>query len=375
MKYAGFLIRSARLKRNWSQEGLCRGICTVSYLSKIEQGKAEASEEIISLLLKKMDLSWQESDGAFLDECWELLFSYDIPSLKEKLDGADPEKFLCSSRGVDWLLLWGSCTGEPLDEELEPALDHKQLAIQRSIQHRDEEALRLYPCGYLYVVAGSRSLYWGDSTAALEHLQNAYSLAAQEGYPLVMLYAKMLMGNCYSNQCNLPAMLTHCAVASRLARALGKEEVLDTIRYNIAATQLEAGEYENALSYFQTLPAHDRLTGHKLAICYEKLGRIAEAKTALERSELPCGYEAEDELLILMRSVVQYRLEHPDYLNEGDYGELLLECFARCRDLMPTGYALFHLPWVLDWYEHSRQYKQAYNLLLDFPEWNDSRRV
>lgn len=39
---SGMLLRQARLTRNWSQEGLCRGICAVSYLSKIEQGKVEA---------------------------------------------------------------------------------------------------------------------------------------------------------------------------------------------------------------------------------------------------------------------------------------------------------------------------------------------
>ena len=41
---AGLLIRQARLQRDWSQEGLCRGICAPSYLSKIEQGKAALLE-------------------------------------------------------------------------------------------------------------------------------------------------------------------------------------------------------------------------------------------------------------------------------------------------------------------------------------------
>ena len=38
---AGLLIRQARLQRDWSQEGLCRGICAPSYLSKIEQRSEE----------------------------------------------------------------------------------------------------------------------------------------------------------------------------------------------------------------------------------------------------------------------------------------------------------------------------------------------
>ena len=38
MGFPGLLIRRERLARDWSQKGLCQGICTVSYLSKIEQG-------------------------------------------------------------------------------------------------------------------------------------------------------------------------------------------------------------------------------------------------------------------------------------------------------------------------------------------------
>ena len=45
-RIAGLLIRQARLRRDWSQDGLCLGICTPSYLSKIEQGKAAPSPEV-----------------------------------------------------------------------------------------------------------------------------------------------------------------------------------------------------------------------------------------------------------------------------------------------------------------------------------------
>ena len=52
----GFIIRRERVRRGWSQEGLCRGICAVSYLSKIEQGKAVPTEEILRLLYRQMEL-------------------------------------------------------------------------------------------------------------------------------------------------------------------------------------------------------------------------------------------------------------------------------------------------------------------------------
>lgn len=56
MSIAGLLIRRERLARAWSQEGLCRGICGTSYLSKIEQGKAAASEEVLALLFARLGL-------------------------------------------------------------------------------------------------------------------------------------------------------------------------------------------------------------------------------------------------------------------------------------------------------------------------------
>ena len=60
MNYRGLIIYRARIQKNWSQAGLCKGICTVSYLSKIETGKAEPSDEILRQLLNRLGL---KTDG------------------------------------------------------------------------------------------------------------------------------------------------------------------------------------------------------------------------------------------------------------------------------------------------------------------------
>ena len=61
-RLAGLLIRRERLRRDWSQAGLCRGVCAVSYLSKIEQGKAEASPEVIRQLFARLDIVWDTEE-------------------------------------------------------------------------------------------------------------------------------------------------------------------------------------------------------------------------------------------------------------------------------------------------------------------------
>ena len=68
MDISGLLIRRERLRRDWSQEGVCRGICAVSYLSKVEQGKAQASEEVLRALFDRLELPWEldEADAAAL---------------------------------------------------------------------------------------------------------------------------------------------------------------------------------------------------------------------------------------------------------------------------------------------------------------------
>ncbi len=65
-----------RLERNWSQETLCQGICTVSYLSKIEQGKVVPNEALLRDLFAKMEIVWREiPDQETTDLCEALVCS------------------------------------------------------------------------------------------------------------------------------------------------------------------------------------------------------------------------------------------------------------------------------------------------------------
>lgn len=188
-------------------------------------------------------------------------------------------------------------------------------------------------------------------------------MAADAGYPHLMLSCRLWMGNCYSDLGRMEEMLAHFAVAERLAEALGDADSLGSLRYNIAATQLELGQPEKALLYFSTLPHPSLLDLHKLAICHEQLGHREQALTAVQQAELLSSGEIERQMLALVR----YRLEHPGYLHDSTYGTQLLDCFQHLRDTYPMGFTRFHLPWVLAWYKANRQYRQACRLLEEFP--------
>ncbi|MES9683235.1 helix-turn-helix transcriptional regulator, partial [Gottfriedia acidiceleris] len=59
----GMMIFHHRKKLGWTQEKLCEGICSVSHLSKIENGTKEAGIETIELLLRKMRVELDENDS------------------------------------------------------------------------------------------------------------------------------------------------------------------------------------------------------------------------------------------------------------------------------------------------------------------------
>ena len=96
-KVTGFIIRRERMRRDWSQDGLCRGICAASYLSKIEQGRVEASEDILRLLYERLELPWYGGESALtalserIDELYELAYSGEFEVLREKISALAPE--------------------------------------------------------------------------------------------------------------------------------------------------------------------------------------------------------------------------------------------------------------------------------------------
>lgn len=196
MSIAGLLIRRERLARAWSQEGLCRGICGTSYLSKIEQGKAAASEEVLALLFARLGLSWtDDADGALhaqTEACMEALFAGDAPAFAAAFARlrAQERTLLCSPCAADYLLLREfACEADgerrPLDAEFVSFLDQRQLALQRVLEGRHEEAALLYPAAAIRLWQGAHLYARGRYAAASEALRAAYDGPHHDELPRV----------------------------------------------------------------------------------------------------------------------------------------------------------------------------------------------
>lgn len=72
----GIIIKHLRLEKGMKQIWLAQGICSTSYLSKIESNQVSPSEEIFSLLLKRLGVkftpSFHKDEMIFEEEVYEL---------------------------------------------------------------------------------------------------------------------------------------------------------------------------------------------------------------------------------------------------------------------------------------------------------------
>ena len=388
-KFLGALIRRERLRRSFSQEGLCRGVCAVSYLSKIEQGKAEAGEDILLPLLRRLGIDY-ETDPDFLARAGqavetaygELLAGREaLAAFGEARDWLETERERClrSRYMLDALLLlsWRREAAAEL-EDFVPVMDRRQYALHLALRLTNgesgvqEELLRLDGGAFYTILAGELRQWQGDHAQAADLLGRGYDLAAQEGHPYLMTHAKLLLGNGYSSTGQKDLMLSCYRVTRNLASCLREDRWSAYTDYNTAASYLEWGMDQEARDLLSASPLpQDPLYYHKLAIAQERLGRREEALAALDKGYalLESGEllspEDSDEWRALSRQMldlVRYRLEHPDYLTDGIYAALMTDAFAAIQASLGDGFVRFHVPYMLQVLEAERRYKDAYLL-------------
>ena len=225
----GILIRKRRQMANWSQETLCEGICAVSYLSKIEQGKTEGSSEVLYLLLRRLGILWREEPefcretSNWFEEWYDRLFSGESirelgPALAQHRQDYRNSPFF-----LDWLLLSWLTDGHPSEDvkDFVPAMDERQDAqLYLRLTERFQELLRKSDRSYFLLEAGKRLCWQGEHGDAIVCLQQGgWEQAYRERGLNIMTECCLFLGNCYSSLNQLKQTQEHYADAIRMARS------------------------------------------------------------------------------------------------------------------------------------------------------------
>ncbi|WP_019412857.1 helix-turn-helix domain-containing protein [Paenisporosarcina sp. TG20] len=102
MNNIGLLIKMSRIQQNMKQVNLAKGICSTSYLSKIENTQTIPSEDVLQLLLDRLNLDYEdistEQEIEFLSELYllykESIIDRNKDDIKEKLLSYKERNFL-----------------------------------------------------------------------------------------------------------------------------------------------------------------------------------------------------------------------------------------------------------------------------------------
>ena len=102
MNNIGLLIKMSRIQQNMKQITLAKGICSTSYLSKIENNQTVPSDEVLNLLVDRLNLEYEdlstEQEKEFLSEMYTLykdaVIERNKEDVKEKLIFYNERNFL-----------------------------------------------------------------------------------------------------------------------------------------------------------------------------------------------------------------------------------------------------------------------------------------
>lgn len=385
----GFLIRKMRLEKNYSQEGLCKGICAVSYLSKIEKGSVEPSREIIERLFAALGIDFVQ-DEAFVsdmrqvfDTFFDRYFHWESVDREQAVLDAAADRLENSTLYILYVLyrivllhqaeemeqgraLLASLV--PVEGYMDRITAFRYAIAQCLVLEEDavkraavERAQALNPCSFSFYLGALYWYHWGRYQEALSEIAQGYRLAVEEGDVRFMRELSFLEGNCYANLFNRDLMMR----AFTRCKALGRGDVSwqAEIDYNIGATLLEMRRFEEAMPYLRNAytnreerPFARFLSCHKLAIAYEALDRKEEGRPYLDEaiSLLPQvePFYAKVIEVVRMRYV-------PGYQDREAYLQLLREVYDGMLDVASFGFKQFHGLYLMEAYKHRRKYKEA----------------
>lgn len=385
--WVGFLLKYNRLKNNYSQEGICKGICTISYLSKIENGSAQPSQEIIEQLFAVLGIEscW---DKQVLMDAEKLIQTYfdkifhieDVALEAEKINiiidklEISPLYLRCQLYKIQEAI---RCKDEQIHMLFEnikpfiPYMNEKETALYELLhgESSDDEdsflkADAFSPCSFSkYKLA---HLYYknGQFQKALQYCSKAYDLAAYEGNTAIMSEVSIIEGGCYCNLHQIDLMMQTYDRCMNLNR--NNQTMQNDIYYNIGATYLEVGKNQKALEYLKLTEHHrtdplDRfLTYHKLSLAYFNLNQLTESLTYIEKAETMLKQklidDGNEDLYAKMIKIVRLMNQN---INDEGYMNLLKEVYEECGSRTIFGYQQFHGQLLIKAYTTNRRYKEA----------------
>ncbi len=294
----GFLLKAARLREKKEQKEAADGICTVSYLSRIENNQVIPHPDLMGNLLRKAGFETLSEDKKlyYTQKIEKFLESYledaetipASPFTKEEIEEVKRTSFALYIDLIEYIL-----SGKE-SEELEKfnhllsieaeAIFHMHKGAMKMLLEETEKAVELYPTTASYTYYATELWRRKEITKALEAISRAEALMLEDGNIRYFPYIEMLKGG-IANYIDPKEAMHHYDKAIKLGRILNHPKLTDQALYNAGASAiLDLDDAPLAEKYLSQIQSEEGfLFFHKLFLTYTKLGKEEEARIYLEK--------------------------------------------------------------------------------------------
>lgn len=422
----GMLIKKYRVEQNMSQEGLCQGICAVSYLSKIEKGSVSCSEEILHQLMDVLGIDLCRDPGEIKEledgiaNFYRSYFLYDGESMDRYMTRLDEsaEQLQHSSLAVDYMLVqgfyahskgyFGSGNVDELRRKVYGLLDfehymntnqthlthyligHFEMSYQNDHQgalSQFERAARIKRDGIILEALSSVHYNLGNYPESIRLGDRAYQQLMEEGYLERAIGLCFTIAAAYANMRDIENM--HIYYQRLLT--LGKQTTNSRqapVYYNIGSTYLAVRNYDEARSYLEKSYSYyddeGKLSSEKFYLV-QKLALVAYGQGDLEGArkyteELQDIFDGIKNLRIepSMKSCLDWlenlcikkeSLESPSTL------EILRKLYKESKKDSHHGFQTFYGDYFIDALKAQHRYKEALQITEEiFVKWKLSSK-
>lgn len=372
----GLLIKENRERLGLKQEYLCKGICSVSYLSKIEKGNIVASDEIIIMLFSKLDIEFN-NDEEFFNKGKKLFEEishsryFDIPMDKSRLEEIRNNKaiYLNSPLYIDYILfeLFDNIVQIENTDILKykEYMDNDQLYksylitgfLNDDIELLGEAKKIKYTAEVMHQIAYIKWIE-GKYYEAIEINLEALNLAYTEGCIKLQIDICMMLGNLYIDF-HLPTMEKYYHRALNFLQLLEDNRSKYYIYYHmgIAYTSIDFTKGEEYL--LEALKIEENVDKDSLEKLYQKLCFLYIRYSKKENAKTYYIRAKEIDILSSVNELIEIMISDDDYVRSEEYLNKLIDIYIESKDNKQHSNTKFYGDFLIEAYKSNRKYKDA----------------